>query len=238
MISANGGLPAHRYTPQVTQRWPRGSEPASPPFSKRCYRSEVIEERTGGPQCAPIPPPPCPKDTWRPHTRRRRPPLPNGGVRKLIIGALRHIRSPLDIKDRETSSVDLNKYTTMKYICGDRVKGVDGQSRPKNPRMNALTRPPSTETNKNARGDPLVCYSSNQMDQHVLDIQRNVLFLQVVHPDRGVPRHKTARRLPGAPGRGESLSTDFIKPPPRRPRVQLVRQDVFGSEVVVPTLVV
>ena len=29
MIPANGGLPAHRYTPQVTQRWPRGSEPAS-----------------------------------------------------------------------------------------------------------------------------------------------------------------------------------------------------------------
>ena len=29
MISANGGLLAHRYTPQVTQRWPRGSEPAS-----------------------------------------------------------------------------------------------------------------------------------------------------------------------------------------------------------------
>ena len=29
MISANGGLPAHRYTSQVTQRWPRGSEPAS-----------------------------------------------------------------------------------------------------------------------------------------------------------------------------------------------------------------
>ena len=26
MISANGGLPAHRYTPEVTQRWPRGSE--------------------------------------------------------------------------------------------------------------------------------------------------------------------------------------------------------------------
>ena len=33
MISANGGLPAHRYTPQVTPRWPRGSEPASEPFS-------------------------------------------------------------------------------------------------------------------------------------------------------------------------------------------------------------
>ena len=30
MISANGGLPAHRYTPQVTPRWPRGFEPASP----------------------------------------------------------------------------------------------------------------------------------------------------------------------------------------------------------------
>ena len=29
MISANGGLPAHRDTHQVTQRWPRGSEPAS-----------------------------------------------------------------------------------------------------------------------------------------------------------------------------------------------------------------
>ena len=56
MISANGGLPAHRYTPQVTQRWPRGSEPASPPFSERCIRSEVIEERTGGPQWAMTPP--------------------------------------------------------------------------------------------------------------------------------------------------------------------------------------
>ena len=30
MRSANGGLPVHRYTPQVTQGWPRGSEPASP----------------------------------------------------------------------------------------------------------------------------------------------------------------------------------------------------------------
>ena len=29
MISANGGLPAHRYTPQVTQLWPWGSETAS-----------------------------------------------------------------------------------------------------------------------------------------------------------------------------------------------------------------
>ena len=96
------------------------------------------------------------------------------------------------IKDRETSPVDLNKYTTMKHISGDQVKGVDGQSRPKNPRMNALTRLPSTKTNKNAKGDPSWCYSSHQMDQHVLDIQRNVLFLQIIHPDRGVPRHKAA----------------------------------------------
>ena len=29
-MSAHGGWPAHRYTPQVTQGWPRGSEPASP----------------------------------------------------------------------------------------------------------------------------------------------------------------------------------------------------------------
>ena len=29
MTTANGGFPAHRYTPQVTPRWPRGSEPAS-----------------------------------------------------------------------------------------------------------------------------------------------------------------------------------------------------------------
>ena len=61
MISANGALPAHIYTPQVTQRWPRGSEPASPPFSERCHRSEVIEERTGGPQWAPTPPPHVPR---------------------------------------------------------------------------------------------------------------------------------------------------------------------------------
>ena len=75
------------------------------------------------------------------------------------------------------SSVDLNKYTTMKYICGDRVKGVYGRSRPKNPRMNALTCLPNHRNKQNAKGDPLLCYSSYQVDQHVLDIQRNVLFL-------------------------------------------------------------
>ena len=31
MISAHGGWPAHRYTPIVTQGWPRGAKPASPP---------------------------------------------------------------------------------------------------------------------------------------------------------------------------------------------------------------
>ena len=35
MISANGGLPAHRYTPQVTPRWPRVSELASVAASVR-----------------------------------------------------------------------------------------------------------------------------------------------------------------------------------------------------------
>ena len=40
MISANGGLPAHRYTPQVTQRWPRGSEPASV-FLLKCPTQNV-----------------------------------------------------------------------------------------------------------------------------------------------------------------------------------------------------
>ena len=38
MISANGGLPAHRYTLQVTQRWPQGSEPASPLPASNDYK--------------------------------------------------------------------------------------------------------------------------------------------------------------------------------------------------------
>ena len=65
----------------------------------------------------------------------------------------------------------------MKYISGDRVKGVYRQSRTKNPRMNALTRLPKHRNKQNAKGDPLRCYSSYHVDQHVLDIQRNVLFL-------------------------------------------------------------
>ena len=40
MISANGGLPAHRYTPQVTPRWPRGSELAS--------KKTVLHQDQGG----------------------------------------------------------------------------------------------------------------------------------------------------------------------------------------------
>ena len=57
MISANGGLPAHRYTPQVTPRWPRGSEPASrgttgsgsggPVTQERCERQKRGGERAG-----------------------------------------------------------------------------------------------------------------------------------------------------------------------------------------------
>ena len=57
MISANGGLPAHRYTPQVTQRWPQGSEPASKgiPLGGALCRCEG-RLRSG----APPPPAACP----------------------------------------------------------------------------------------------------------------------------------------------------------------------------------
>ena len=56
MISANGGLPAHRYTPQVTQRWPRGSEPASPQDEideierqiQECIDAGIVEEYKHG----------------------------------------------------------------------------------------------------------------------------------------------------------------------------------------------
>ena len=44
MISANGGLPAHRYTPQVTQRWPRGSEPASVDGGEAGLHSPLLAE--------------------------------------------------------------------------------------------------------------------------------------------------------------------------------------------------
>ena len=97
---------------------------------------------------------------------------------------------------------------------------------------------PKNRNKQNAKGDPLRCYCSHQMDEHVPDIQRNVLFLQILHPDRGVPRHKAARRLPRIPGCGGSLPTDLLKPAPRRPRVRLVRQDPLGGEIVVLTLVV
>ena len=107
----------------------------------------------------PSPPFPSAKDTWEPHIRRRRPSCPKGGVRTHTIGALRHIRSPLDLqhgprgsKIQKTLSTSLITYTRMKNICGDRVKGVYGQSRPKNPQINALTRLPSTKTNNIPRG--------------------------------------------------------------------------------------
>ena len=50
-----------------------------------------------------------------------------------ISGLLLIYNMDQGIKDRETSSVDLNTDTTMKYICGDRMKGVYGQSRHKIP---------------------------------------------------------------------------------------------------------
>ena len=46
MISANGGLPGHRCTPQVTQRWPRGSEPAS--LEKEEFDSAISQWGTEG----------------------------------------------------------------------------------------------------------------------------------------------------------------------------------------------
>ena len=68
MILANGGLLAHRYTPQVTQRWPRGSELASSPFSECCIRSEVIEERTKDPNDLEHPPSMSQGHMEAPHT--------------------------------------------------------------------------------------------------------------------------------------------------------------------------
>ena len=118
------------------------------------------------------------------------------------------------------------------------MKAVYGHSRPEKSPDERPHPSPKHRNKQNAKGDPLRCYCSPQMDQHVLDIQRNILFLQVVHPDRGVPRHKTARRLSRVPGCGEPTPTDFIKPAPRRPRVRLVRKDSLGGEVVVLTLVV
>ena len=47
MISANGGLPAHRYTPQVTQRWPRGSEPASGNDEREQTLNQLLTEMDG-----------------------------------------------------------------------------------------------------------------------------------------------------------------------------------------------
>ena len=55
-MSAHGGWPAHRYTPQVTQRWPRGSEPASVgvnagstrvPGAKKIIFSKVVPRPLG-----------------------------------------------------------------------------------------------------------------------------------------------------------------------------------------------
>ena len=45
MISANGGLPAHRYTPLVTQGWPWGSEPASAVLAEKQQQETEPESR-------------------------------------------------------------------------------------------------------------------------------------------------------------------------------------------------
>ena len=70
MISANGGLPAHRYTPQVTQRWPRGSEPASAIVMQIRYASLLatkwLIERLGNRSSAGR------QQTSRPSRRRRK----------------------------------------------------------------------------------------------------------------------------------------------------------------------
>ena len=76
MISANGGLPAHRYTPQVTPRWPRGSERASAvsvlPPAGGGVRSFVTPYFGGGVgQGAQLPPPLSRVRRLGRHLRRR-----------------------------------------------------------------------------------------------------------------------------------------------------------------------
>ena len=148
------------------------------------------------------PPPPCPKDTWRPHIRRRRPPCPKGGVRTLIIGALRHIRSPLDLQDGPRGSKIEKRRDRSKYVYHNEIymwrpsEGGIWPIKAQNPRMNALTRLPSTKTNKNTKGDPLRCCCSHQMDQHVLVIQGENSF-SLDTPSR--PWYTSARNCSEAP---------------------------------------
>ena len=44
MISANGGLPAHKYTPQVTPRWPRGSRTGFTLHGRKTYNADEIKQ--------------------------------------------------------------------------------------------------------------------------------------------------------------------------------------------------
>ena len=82
MISANGGLPAHRYTPQVTPRWAQGSEPASeapppgalvpPPQHAKPARKSARCGVGDGP-ARPHPADPQPVGSWpRPHAPKDR----------------------------------------------------------------------------------------------------------------------------------------------------------------------
>ena len=73
MIPANGGLPAHRYTPQVTPRWPRGSEPASAPGKR------VAEPRL-----------PAPEDVRPGDGQRLTPDAPHNGGRPPPPGTAPH----------------------------------------------------------------------------------------------------------------------------------------------------
>ena len=75
MIPANGSLPAHRYTPQATQRGPRGSKPASPggsPQNGGCGRSRCALSKGRPPRTAGDPPPHAPppysftSTSWQP----------------------------------------------------------------------------------------------------------------------------------------------------------------------------
>ena len=131
------------------------------------------------------PPHPCPKDTWRPHIRRRCPPCPKAGVRTHKLGALRHIRSPLDLQHEQRgseidkmSSTGLNTYTTMNIYVWRPSEGGTWPIKAGNLMMKTLT---SSPTHHNARMDANGFSSGgcrkHQMDQHVLDIEGNTLVL-------------------------------------------------------------
>ena len=70
------------------------------------------------------------------------------------------------------------------------MKGVYGRSRPKNPRMNALTCLPIHRNKQNAKGDPLRCYSSN----HTYDFMKSPDPKIIVAADAKKPTETVAAR--------------------------------------------